>query len=196
MTDEKSDRRVQRTRDLLKTALMQLVDERGYDALTIQDITDRANVGRSTFYLHYQSKDDLFLDHHIDFVSQLILRRFSYADLMAETPPPEYERFLQMLAGDKQIYFAVTKGKDAELIMRGIRGQLVDGLLDNLKATFMEAQSNVPLDMLANYLVGSQLALIEWWLSNRTDHSAKDVASTLHQLHRAALCSAYGLSLG
>lgn len=193
MTDEKLDRRVQRTRDLLKTALIQLVDEKGYDAVTIQDITDRANVGRSTFYLHYESKDDLFLDHHIDFVSQLILRRFSYADLMDETPPAEYERFLQMLADDKQIYFAITKAKDAELIMRGVRGQLVDGLLESLKAAFPETHPTLPLEMLANYLVGSQLSLIDWWLSNRTVYSANDVAKTLHQLHRAAICSAYGL---
>ena len=63
MSDEKTDRRIQRTRELLRKALMELIDEKGYDAVTIQDITERANLGRTTFYLHYQSKEDLFLDH-------------------------------------------------------------------------------------------------------------------------------------
>ncbi len=66
----KTDRRVQRTRELLQKALIELVNERGYDALTIQDIVDRANVGRTTFYLHYSSKDDLFMSCHEAIVSE------------------------------------------------------------------------------------------------------------------------------
>ncbi len=54
----KIDRRVQRTRELLQKALIELIGERKYDALTIEDIAHRANVGRTTFYLHYRSKDD------------------------------------------------------------------------------------------------------------------------------------------
>jgi Bacterial regulatory proteins, tetR family len=48
----KADRRVQRTRELLQKALIELISERGYYAVTIQDIVDRANVGRTTYYLH------------------------------------------------------------------------------------------------------------------------------------------------
>lgn len=57
----KTDRRVQRTRELLQKSLIDLIGERGYDAITIQDIVDRANVARTIFYVHYSSKDDLFL---------------------------------------------------------------------------------------------------------------------------------------
>src|SRR5215510_13478896 len=60
----KTDRRVQRTRELLQKALIELIGERGYDAITIQDIVDRANIGRTTFYLHYNSKDELFVSCH------------------------------------------------------------------------------------------------------------------------------------
>ena len=56
-----NDRRVRRTRALLEAALVELILERGYDHLTVQDILDQADIGRSTFYNHYQSKDDLFL---------------------------------------------------------------------------------------------------------------------------------------
>ncbi|MFN8375405.1 MAG: helix-turn-helix domain-containing protein [Anaerolineae bacterium] len=62
---KREDRRVDRTRALLQQALMELIREKGYDAVTIQDITDRANVGRATFYLHYPSKDALFLSSHL-----------------------------------------------------------------------------------------------------------------------------------
>jgi len=55
------DRRVQRTRQLLQDALVSLILEKGYQKITIQEIIDRANVGRSTFYSHYRDKDDLLL---------------------------------------------------------------------------------------------------------------------------------------
>src|SRR5690348_7228202 len=60
----KPDRRVERTRDLLQKSLIELIDERGYDAVTVQDIVDRANVARATFYVHFTSKDNLFLSCH------------------------------------------------------------------------------------------------------------------------------------
>src|SRR5215467_2339104 len=53
------DRRVQRTHDVLHRALMSLIIEKGYEVITVQDIIDRANVGRSTFYTHYVGKQDL-----------------------------------------------------------------------------------------------------------------------------------------
>jgi AcrR family transcriptional regulator len=57
----KVDRRVQRTQDLLREALLSLIREKGFDALSVQDIIDRANVGRATFYAHFDNKQDLLL---------------------------------------------------------------------------------------------------------------------------------------
>ncbi len=62
MVRQKTDRRVQRTRQLLHDALISLILQKGYDRITVQDIVDRANVGRSTFYDHFQDKDDLRKD--------------------------------------------------------------------------------------------------------------------------------------
>jgi len=67
----KTDRRTQKTKKFLAEALMALIIEKGYDAVTIQDIIDRANVGRSTFYSHYESKDQLLIGN-INFQDELI----------------------------------------------------------------------------------------------------------------------------
>src|SRR3990172_810944 len=61
MIKKKDDRRVERTRKLLHEALMALIQEKGYEKITVQDILDKANLGRSTFYSHYRHKDELFL---------------------------------------------------------------------------------------------------------------------------------------
>ncbi|HSB01311.1 MAG TPA: TetR/AcrR family transcriptional regulator, partial [Anaerolineales bacterium] len=58
----KTDRRIQRTRQSLRTALLGLIKEKGYDAISTEEITERANVGRATFYLHYKDKEDLLLE--------------------------------------------------------------------------------------------------------------------------------------
>jgi AcrR family transcriptional regulator len=56
---KRRDRRVERTEQLLRQALLALVQEKGFEALTVQEIIDRANVGRATFYAHFDNKDDL-----------------------------------------------------------------------------------------------------------------------------------------
>jgi AcrR family transcriptional regulator len=61
MAEKKMDRRIQRTRQLLQDALLALILEKGFEAVTVQDVIDRANVGRSTFYAHFQDKEDLLL---------------------------------------------------------------------------------------------------------------------------------------
>ena len=193
MTDEKPDRRVQRTRTLLKNALMQLIDEKGYDAVTIQDITERANLGRTTFYLHYVSKDDLLLDHHQDFASHIVLQPLSYDELMNDRPAPAFAQFLQGLADGKAIYLKVTNGKDADLILQGVRQQMMDNLSASLQDAFADSQPTIALEMLVNYIIGAQLTYIDWWLTNRTSYDAQTVAEMLHQLQRAAVRDAFGV---
>ncbi|MDO3650831.1 TetR/AcrR family transcriptional regulator [Nocardia mangyaensis] len=71
---EYTDRRVRRTRDHLHRALIELMIERGYDRVTVSDIIDRADVGRSTFYAHYRDKDDLLLIGCTEFLRREIAR--------------------------------------------------------------------------------------------------------------------------
>lgn len=194
MSEEKTDRRVQRTRESLRTALMQLVREKGYDAITIQDITDKANIGRSTFYLHYETKDDLLLDHHADFSATLKLQALSPDELQGHAPQPEMIQFLQEMADGKFIYFAIRRAKDADSIMAGIRQQMIERLEVSIQNSFSEQRANVPLDALLNYIIGAQLSLIDWWLSHRTGHSAESIATMLHQLQRVAICSAFDVT--
>lgn len=193
MSDEKIDRRVRRTRELLKNALMQLIEEKGYDVVTIQDVADRANVGRTTFYSHYQSKDDLLLDHYADFASHLIEESLTYDDLMGDDPSAEMVRFLQTLAQEgKAIYTTITRGRDAEFIIRGAHLQMTRNLTASLQAAFPGAEPNYPPDLLVNYIVRAQHALIDWWLTGRADHSVEDVARLLHHMRRSAIQEAYG----
>lgn len=194
MSEERVDRRVQRTRDLLRNTLIRLMREKDYDEITIQDITDRANLGRTTFYLHYQSKDDLLLDHHADFTHSLNLSQLSREQLLSELPQTEMITFLQRFSEGKFIYLAIRNAKDFHVIMRGIREQMTSVLATSLATAFPDETPNIPRDVLAIYIVGAQLSLVDWWLTNRTEYSPHDIAATLQQLQRAAIRDAYQIT--
>src|SRR5918995_3982708 len=69
------DRRIERTQQLLRGALRSLIQEKGFETLTVQDIIDRANVGRATFYSHFDNKDDLLVSGFEDLRASLKARQ-------------------------------------------------------------------------------------------------------------------------
>jgi AcrR family transcriptional regulator len=197
----KTDRRVQRTRELLQKALIALIGERRYDAITIQDIADRANVGRTTFYLHYNSKDDLFMSCHEAIVSRfqfgpLYPHPLSRQELLSpETPPGRIMAYRHLQETWVRLY-PIFQGKDGWLILRRIRDSSAQEIEANLRAAFANADSTIPFDVLANYLAGAQLSLVQWWLEKRRPNTAQDIARAFHRLQRAAIRDAFGLRDG
>jgi len=192
----KTDRRVQRTRELLQKALIELITERGYDAITIQDIVDRANIGRTTFYLHYNSKDELFISCHEAMVSKFLiapLHPLSREELLSPDAPQGLKSAYQHLEDSRAMLYAIFQGKDSLLIMRQIRDWNAREIETNLRNVFAEAESTIPLDVLANYLAGAQIALMHWWLEKRQPHTLANLAQTFHRMQRAVIRAAFGL---
>jgi AcrR family transcriptional regulator len=163
----KTDRRVQRTRELLQKALIDLISERGYDAITIQDIVDRANIGRTTFYLHYSSKDELFISCHEAMVSKFrisALYPLSWEELLASEVPQGMKLAYRHLEDARPMLYSIFQGKDSFLILRRIRDWNAREIEANLRVVFAETDSTIPYDLLSNYLAEAQIALVQWWL--------------------------------
>ena len=193
----KTDRRVERTRELLQKVLIELIAERGYDAITIQDIVDRANIGRTTFYLHYSSKDELFMSCHEAIVSQFhigLLHPLSREELLSTEIPQEMTSAYRHLEEGRALLYPIFEGKDSQLILRQIRDRSAREIEANLRTIFAEANSIIPLDMLANYLAGAQIALMQWWLEKRRSHTPENLTLTFYRLQRAAIRDAFGLN--
>jgi len=196
-----TDRRVQRTRELLQKALIELISESEYDAITIQDIVDRANVGRTTFYLHYRSKDDLFMSCHEAIVSEfhsgpLYPHPLSREELLSPEAPPGMTSAYRHLKDARARLYPIFQGKDGPLILRRIRDWSAQEIEANLRAAFAGADSTIPFDVLANYLAGAQIALVQWWLEKRQPYTPENLAQTFHRLQRAAIRDAFGLRDG
>lgn len=193
----KTDRRVMRTREMLQNALIELIGERGYDAITIQDIADRANVGRTTFYLHFKSKDELFISCHDAIVSKFHigpLHPLSREELLSPEAPPGMASAYRHLEEARPLLYSIFQGRDSLLILRRIRDWNAQGIESSLRTAFDEAQSHIPLDVLASYLAGAQVAFMQWWLEKRQPHTLQNLAKMLHRLQRAAIRDAFGLA--
>jgi len=192
----KSDRRVQRTRDLLQKALIELMRERGFDAVTIQDIVERANVGRTTFYLHYGSKDDLLMSCHEAMVSELHfgpLYPLSKEELLSPEIPLGMTSAYQHLENARWLLESIFQGKDSLLILRRLRDWNAHQIEASLHTAFAEGDSAIPFNVLATYLAGAQIALLQWWLEKPRPQTHKTLAQTFHRLQRAAIRDALGL---
>jgi AcrR family transcriptional regulator len=194
----RSDRRVQRTRELLQKALIDLLHDHDYEAITIQEIVDRANVGRTAFYLHYGNKDELFMSCHEAMVSEFRFAPFhplSREELLAPNAPPEMTAAYQHLEDARAMLSPVFQGKDSLLILRRIlRDRSAQAIEANLRTAFAGVESRIPLDVLATYLAGAQIELVQWWLEKRQHHTPATLAQSFHRLQRAAIRDAFGLS--
>lgn len=192
----KTDRRVQRTRERLQQALIELISEQRYDAITVQEIVDRANVGRTTFYLHYSSKNELLTSCHEAIVSELPLYPLSREELLSPEASPGMTSAFRHLEDARARLYPIFQGQDSPLILRRIRDWNAQAIEAHLRAAFAEADSIIPLDVLANYLAGAQIALVQWWLEKRQPHTPENLAQTFHRLQRAAIRDAFELRDG
>lgn len=192
----RTDRRAQRTRKTLQETLIELMGEKPYDAITIQDIADRADIGRTTFYLHFSTKDELFISCHEAMVRQFPiapLHPLSREELLSPEAPAGMTSAYKHLEEARPLLYAIFQGKDSLFIMRRIRDWNAQEIETNLRTAFAEAESTIPLDVLANYLAGAQIALLHWWLEKRQPHTLENLAQTFHRLQRAAIRDAFGL---
>ena len=181
------DRRIQKTRQALQEAFAKLLIEQGYDSITVQDIVEQANVGRTTFYAHYKSKEELFRDSHHHFSHQISSMMSSEEDALMQDPPDDMLVVLEELMKNRMVYFMMKRGSAWPEISQGLHEQIASHLLDNLQAVFDEAQSDIPFDLLANYIAAAQFGFISWWLEARTPYSPEEIARMIHSMRRAMI---------
>lgn len=191
--EHKPDRRIQRTRQLLNGALVDLIKEKGFDAITIQDITERANLGRTTFYLHYPGKEELLLDHHATMAEMVGMKQLTRAELLADEPPTGLVTFLTLTADNRRFYEALINARTADLLLRGLREQMMAYLESSLLVAFPGVQPTMPMALLKPYLINAQLAFIDWWIRSDAPYTPHQLATTLHHLQRSILREVYQL---
>lgn len=191
----KTDRRVQRTRELLEKAFITLLRERPYDEITVQDVVNRANVGRTTFYLHYKNKDELLISCHRHIFSEFPFYPLSREELLSTELPERIRLAYQHLEDARALLSPIFQGyvKDSTLLLRQLRGATAQGIETHIREAFADADNTIPFDVLAHYLAGAQIGLVQWWLEKRRPHAPEDLAEVVYRCQRAVIREAFEL---
>jgi len=172
---------------MLQESLLAMILEEGYDEISIQDITDKANLGRATFYLHYKDKDDLLLD----VMDQLI------ADFMGQIPQLTeahwhmedtklMTKLFDFAAQHYDLYRILTISSGGITAGRQLHSTIAESIKGYIQSEVdsLKTEPAVPVDFIANQFTGSLLATIYWWLDRELPYSAEEMAIMFQKINQ------------
>lgn len=166
----KTDRRVSRTRRQLRNALMALILEHGYNAVTIEDITERADLGRTTFYLHFRDKEELLLESLEEIAEDLRVQVEQTANIKLdaggrwENPVAVVFRHVDE---NRDLYRIILKGEGSSKAASRIRDIIEEAAVEFFTrhlSGFVSAQPELPKGLAAGYYASAMLGFVTWWL--------------------------------
>ncbi len=198
MSRKPGERQTQRMKAAIEDAFQTLLREQSYETLTVSDITERANVGRSTFYRYFETKTDLLIAMHENLFTRLNLGMARRAEWLADTPPPGLVDFLTHMRRMDQrnpAYYTLSKdlsfSREMTLIIRRVTLLLNNQIEAGLRQAFADVESCIPLPLVAQSIVGIYTSLFSWWLTEKSDLTAEQAAIHIHCLIRALVCQAF-----
>ncbi len=167
MTDS-TDRRVLRSRRLLADALMDLIVEKGYDDITIQEIADRADLNRATFYLHYAGKEELLLAGLAQRFDELVAAMDVVEFAGAPWDNIAYDLLLFRHVADHAALYKVLFGaRGLGLVMHQVITYMAGVIERDIRTIIPQAeQDNERIPISAHFFAGALFAIIKWWLDN------------------------------
>jgi len=183
---KKADRRVERTQQLLREALLSLIREKGFEALTVQEIIDRANVGRATFYTHFDNKEDLLvsgLDRLLESLkerqSQALARRGGVEERVFAF---SHEVFAH--AEEHRDLFRAMAGRESGAAIRRVwHKMLLDLVRQDVKAVAPRGGGgSVPTEALAQFITGALFGLLMWWFEGEVRLTGEEMNGVFRRL--------------
>lgn len=178
------DRRVQRTKAALVGAFIHLVLDRRYDQITVAHIVERAGVGRSTFYEHYDNKDELLTEGLMGPFAVLADMSVGAGD------PTQLRQVIEHFWENRRVGNVLFQGPTRQLATRTLAAAIEARLLARPR---LLAQAGLPAPLVSAYLASAQIGLLSAWLSGHTPCPAQTIATALQRLAAGATEAGSGL---
>ena len=186
MGARRNDRRVQRTQQLLRTALVSLIEDKGFEALTVQDIIDRANVGRATFYAHFENKEDLLVSG-LDGLRVALKELQRQAHLRTASSDERlfafsHEMFAH-IAEYRKVFRAMVGKRSGALVQQLLQKIVVDLVRDDLKAIVgRRDERSSPAEAVVQFVTGGFFGLAMLWATGKLPLSVEEVNALFRRL--------------
>jgi AcrR family transcriptional regulator len=198
MKQNPEDRRVRKTRRLLQDALVALISEKGFASVTIQDILDHANVGRSTFYMHYDNKNELLHSCFEDFCNLLEKHEMELSDfgkqskLLGDT---EYVlNFLKFVEKNHRLLKALLGKESMPMFHQYIHDYVysyIDGFLKT--AVPKSKQNSAGMKMLTQFFASGLIGAVIWWIEEDMPCPVEETDRFIRQLWAKSLSASSAL---
>lgn len=178
----KPDRRVSRTRRQLRDALMALILERGYNAVKVEDITDRADLGRTTFYLHYRDKEELLIESLETIAEELKSQVEILSDLRMEQGRSQVNPVgvvFRHVDENRDLYRIILKGEGSSTVFIRIRDMIEAAAVEFFMRRISELVNSppaLPRGLVAGYFASAMLGFIAIWLEKELPLTGDEAA--------------------
>lgn len=178
------DRRIQKTLKLLREALVSLIAEKPYDSIVVKEILDRANVGRSTFYMHFRDKDELLISGIHDMLGPVA----SVAPSSGRGPDrilwfslPVFEHHYRHAHawGDR----IGARGRAIlHEHLRRVLTEIIAEVIDTHSRSRRKSVGQIPPDLVAAYVASTFVRVLNWWLDKKMRLSPKEINEVFRRL--------------
>jgi len=175
------DRRQQKTRKAIFAAFSTLLARKSYTRITVQDIIDGANIGRSTFYAHFETKDDLVKEMCTDifqhvFSTHLDTESTHDFSLMEGNPDAMITHILYHLQDSKKDVTALLSSEGGALFLQFFKQFLNELITQHILSTVQHPNSSIPEAFLINHISGSFLEMVKWWAAQGMEPVPEELA--------------------
>lgn len=182
------ERKRNATRQKLRQSALALILEKGFDAVTIQEITERADVARATFYLHYRDKIELFLEYFQEFIQDYTTRMVKlygdgtpdrsllYCDLLVT---------FQFVEQNRDLFRAVLASSQVAVITNQIMAKGAANVEREVRSGLYSITHRVPEEILLQFITGASVQVLIWWLVTSNPYPPETMADMLSNLLRS-----------
>jgi AcrR family transcriptional regulator len=177
-----SDRRVLRTRRMLREALIALITERGWDNVSVQDVCERADVGRSTFYTHFADREELLLGGFDDLRKMLRAPKGRSKDGTL----PFVRGLIEHVHGHSQLFRAIIGKRAGHSIEKRFRQTVMGLVREELIESGLGGRA---LDVTSHYVAGALVELLTWWVDTRNALGADEIEELFRKLTAPVLAA-------
>jgi len=188
MPEKSTDRRIIRTKRLIRDALTELMEEKGFEGITVRDLTQKAEINRGTFYLHYHDKYDLLEQSEAEILIEIqkIAQEINPLDFMnfnREDEPFPFIINLFEFFQENSSFMKVILGPNGDASFQGkLKEFIKQTFFQNIMSKINSDNLLVPADYLFAYVSSAHLGVIQHWLDSGMEKSPREIAMILSRI--------------